>query len=654
MDDIIKDAREAFERAADCENDNRENGIEDLRFSRLGEQWPDAILKQREEEGRPCLTINKMPAFVRQVVNDSRQNKPAINVHPVDGNADKDTAEVINGLIRNIERMSNADIAYDTAIDQAVSSGFGYLRIGVDYADETAFELDISIERVVDQFSVYGDPDSTSADGSDWNVGFITERMSKNAYKARFGEDNGIDWDDGGDGKDDWHDEDGVRVAEYWTRDLVDAKIYRLRRVDDGSFIIVDEARFMDNDIAPLVQQGFLQVKGERAIKRHKVTQRIINGQEVLETTDWAGKFIPIVPVYGDEFWVNGKRHLHSLIRDAKDPARMHNFWRTASTELVALAPRVPYIGEQGAFDADPNGWATANTVSHPYLEYSKGKQMPVRQPLDSGGAAGAMTEALAAADDMKAVMGLHDASLGAKSNETSGRAIMARQREGDVSTFHFIDNLTRAIRQAGNIILDLIPHVYDSERIIRVLGEDGSERPVQINSEYQKTDPKTGEPQTDERDEAIIAMHDLRVGKYDLTVSSGPGFTTRREQAAYEMTEFVRAFPAAAPIIGDLIAKNSEWPESDTVAERLEALAPQPQQQLPPEVQQALQEGRQALQELQNIKSGKQIEAFRAETDRMKAEADIASKVAGIDKTEAETDLIEVNTAAALTQPIQ
>ena len=655
MDNIVKAAKDAFEEAADCENENRLRAREDVLFARKGVQWPDAIRTQREQEGRPCLTINRMPAFLRQVVNDSRQNKPAINVHPVDNKADKDTAEVINGLIRNIERASNADIAYDTAIEQAVSGGFGYFRIGMDYPDDSSFDMDLTIERVVDPFSIYGDPESTSADGSDWNTAFVTERLSKDQYKARYGEEYALDWETREYDEQEWRTEDGVRIAEFWVREDVPGKVYRLVGMDGDQPIdlIVDEARLMDEDIAPFVQSGQLQIQAERDVTRKKVTQHIVNGQEVLETNEWAGRYIPIVPVYGDEFWVDGERVLHSLIHDAKDPARMHNFWRTTSTELIALAPRVPYIGEAGAFDADPNGWATVNTQSHPYLEYSKSKQMPVRQPLDGGSAAGAMTEALAASDDMKAVMGIHDASLGARSNETSGKAIMARQREGDVSTFHFIDNLTRSIRYAGNILIDLIPHVYDTERVIRVIGEDGSDRTVAINTETQETDEKTGE--------TFIRMHDLRVGKYDLTVSSGPGFTTRREQAAYEMTEFVRAFPAAAPAIGDLIAKNSEWPESDTVAERLAALAPKPQQQIPPELQQALQAGQMAMQQLEALQQDKsleaqklQIEMMRAETDRMKAEAEIASKLAGIDKTEAETDKIEVETGAALTQPVQ
>jgi hypothetical protein len=220
---------------------------------------------------------------------------------------------------------------------------------------------------------------------------------------------------------------------------------------------------------------------------------------------------------------------------------------------------------------------------------------MPQRIPLDSGPAAGALQEALNASDDMKAVIGLYDASLGARSNETSGRAIMARQREGDVSTFHFTDNLNRAIRHTGRILIDLIPSVYSGERVIRVMGEDGSPENKPLNQEYQKTDPKTGQPMQDEGGNPIMAMHDLSAGKYDLTVTSGPSFTTRREEAAFQMTEMMRALPASAPILGKHLAKNLDWPGADDIAEELEAMG---KPQIPPELQQQIEEGQQKLAE--------------------------------------------------------
>jgi hypothetical protein len=598
-DDLLRDAKDLFDQAQSAEDHNRTTYEEDIRFSREEIQWPDDIVADRQRDGRPCLTINKLNAFIRQVVNDSRQNKPAIKVHPADSNADVATADVINGIIRNIEYTSNADVAYDTAIESAVSGGFGYWRVGLDYAYHDSFEMDLSIMRVANPLSVYGDPNSTAADSSDWNDAFVVERLTRDEFTAKYGKKSSADWDEmGAWGNEPWREADEVMVAEWWHRDEVEQKIVL---ASNGQVYAAADIETSD-DLKALFAQGLLQVKRERLALTHKVVQRTMSGAEILDEQNWLGCYIPLVPVYGDEFNIKGKRYFRSLIHSAIDAQRMFNYWRTNATELVALAPRVPFIGPQGAFDNDPN-WQTANRVSHPYLEY-KGQVPPQRQPLDLGAAAGSLQEALNAADDMKAIMGLYDASLGARSNETSGVAITARQREGDVSTFHFIDNLARAIRHTGRILIDLIPHVYNEQRIVRILGEDGTPQSKPINQQYPVRDPKTGQPVMQPVPgpngqpimQPIMAMHDITVGKYDLTVTTGPSFTTRREEAAYQMTEMMRAFPASAPIIGPELAKNLDWPGADTIAEKLDR-ATQPQ--VPPEMQQAIQKGQELIQKL-------------------------------------------------------
>ncbi len=638
-DDLLTKGREAFKKAEEAEGENRLIALEDIKFSRLGEQWPENIRQQREREFRPCLTINKMPAFIRQVVNDARQNKPQIKVHPVDSNADPKTAEVINGLIRNIEYTSNADVAYDTAIEASVSGGFGYWRIGMDYAYDDVFDMDVTIERIANQFSVYGDPASQAADSSDWNNAFIVERMSRDEYKRRYGskknaanEEVCIDFESDAWGEG-WIDDEFVLVAEWWSREETEHEIVQL---DDGN-VYSKEQLETDPDlieVGVLIDAGVVKVLGTRMAKTFKVKQVIMSGADVLEKRDWPGCYIPIVPVYGDEIVVEGKRYFRSLIHNAMDAQRMYNYWRTTATELVALAPKVPWIGRKGTFDSDAQRWNTANSQSHAYLEYDG--EAPQRQPLDTGPAAGALQESLNASDDMKAIIGIYDASLGARSNETSGRAIMARQREGDVATFHFIDNLSRAIRHTGRILIDLIPKVYTKERIIRVLGEDGTPKTVKVNG--QAPEPvmgPDGKPEVDDEGNVIMALHSLTVGKYDLTVTSGPSFTTRREEAAAQMTELVRAFPQAAPFIADIMARNFDWPGADEIAKRFEAMNPAKQQEIPPQIQQQLQELQAAVQKLsgenQSLKQGHDIKMFDAQTNRMKVEGDLANDKAHI-----------------------
>jgi hypothetical protein len=645
VDDLLSAGKKQFERCSSYEDENRLVALEDIKFSRLSQQWPDEIVKQRQKTRRPCLTINKLPAFIRQVVNDARQNKPSIKVHPVDSGADVKTADVINGLIRNIEYTSNADVAYDTAIEASVAGGFGYWRIGMDYAYDDSFDMDLRIERVANQFSVYGDPNSTQADSSDWDDAFIIDRMPKEEFKRKYkkkknkgGEPVCVDFDnDAWSNADDWLDDDTVMIAEWWTREQVEKEIVKL----SNGAVISREDFEADPELAVLAEAGAIEVVGERVTKSYKVRQIIMTGADVIEVNDFPGCYIPIVPVYGDEIVVEGKRYFRSLIHNAIDAQRMYNYWRTTATELVALAPRVPWIGRKGTFDSDASRWASANTDSHAYLEYDG--EAPQRQPLDVGPAAGSLQEALNASDDMKAIIGIYDASLGARSNETSGKAIMARQREGDVATFHFIDNLSRAIRHTGRILLELIPHVYSGERIVRVVGEDGSQKAVPVNSkEPQQQLGPDGKPEMDDQGEIITAIHDLTSGKYDLTVTSGPSFTTRREEAAAQMTELVRAFPQGAPLIMDLMAKNFDWPGADEIAKRFEKMNPAAQQ-IPPEMQQQMQQMQEAIQQLQaenqKLQADHSVDQFNAETKRMQVEGDIQTDRMKI-ATDAETQM--------------
>ena len=623
-DDIIKDALEAFDKSAEHDAHNRTAFEDDIDFSLLENQWPERVRRDRELEGRPCLTVNKLVSMGRQVVNDARKNKPGIKVLPVDDQADPDTAEILNGVIRNIEQSSNAEVAYDTALEHAVFGGFGYFRINTRYSSDDTFQQDIVIERVSNPLSVYPDCYASSADSSDWNYCFVTDSMTKAAFEKAYPGAEQSDW--AGEAWQNmaspWLDGEFVQIAEYWTREKSKKSILLL---SDGMVIEADD---YEKNREAFDALG-LQVQGQREVDSHKVRQRIMSGAEVLETVEWAGKYIPIVPVYGAEVNLKGKRHFRSLIRGAKDAQRMFNYWRTTSTELVALAPKAPFIGRKGAFETDAAKWATANTQSHAFMEYD-GPEPPQRQPF-SGVPAGALQEALNASDDIKTVMGIYDASLGARSNETSGKAIIARQMESDNATFHFVDNLSRAIRHAGRIMIDLIPQVYSVPQVIRIVGEDGEPDMKRVNQEVteQQEDPQTGEMRE------ITKIYDLTVGRYDLTVSAGPSFASLRQEAANQMIELIRAYPDAAPVIGDLLVKNLDWPGADEIADRMrkamggtEEGAPDPQMgQAREAIQQYASALQQMQQRLQAAEADKSLEArkldiaaYEAETKRISA----------------------------------
>lgn len=643
----IKDIEQMFKDDLEREAENRSAAEADIRFAKLGEQWPTQAKQEREREGRPCLVLNKMPTFIRQVVNDSRINSPQIKVKPVDDDADPDTAEVLSGLIRNIEYSSQADVAYDTALDSSASCGMGFWRIGTEYCDEQSFAQDILIHRITNPLSVVFDSHGESIDGSDWThaalIDQITEAELKRRYKAKdiksFREDGAT--------REDNEDEDLIRIAEFWHVDEVSEKLLML---SDGSVMTEEEYLKPHPDIGiplkDILADLGVMVARERKSSKRRVKQYIC-GSEIIETNDWAGKWIPIVPVFGEEVFSGGKRHLKSLIRDAKDAQQNFNYWRSGATEAVALGPKTPFIGPVGAFDTDRVKWNTANLKNHPYIEYDPVSQPPQRQPF-VGIPAGMLQEAMNASDDMKAIIGIYDASLGARSNETSGKAIMARQREGDVSTFHFIDNLAKSIAHTGRILVDLIPKIYDTERVIRIIGVDGESKNVPLKKPTQH--------------KGAERIFDLGVGKYDVAVDTGPSFTTQREEAANQMIELIRGYPQAAPIIGDLLAKNLNWPDADEISKRLKAMLPPQIQQLeseeglPPEAMQKIQALQQQMQqmgqqmqagmvefqkvikELESVKADKSIEtrkveidAYNAETNRMKLQLQTADTVTDI-----------------------
>lgn len=604
--DLLEEALELWQLSADAEASNRDEALDDIRFARRGEQWDQTIASTRRAEGRPMLTINRLPAFARQVINDARQNKPSITTRPATGGANKVTAQIFDGLIRHIQNQSSASVAYDTGIESSVYGGFGYWRVDVDYAHNDTFDLDVMIQPVFNPFSVYGDPSPEGYDSRDWTFAFVLADMDDDAFEAKYPGADACDWSDTQGIAGRWWMEDAVRVAEWWQRKEVATRVVKLA---NGNIVKADIYQR-----EPMLQQ--IPVVGERDVRSYEVTHRVITAVDLLEEKKWAGSYIPIVPVYGDIVNIEGERFYQSLIRDAKDPQRMFNFWRTASTEIVALAPRVPYIGPRGSFTTDAEKWSTANRKSHAYLEYDPqpGQPPPQRQPLDGGVAAGALQEALNASDDMKAVMGLHDASLGAKSNETSGRAIFLRQKEGDTSTFHFIDNRDRAIEHTGRILVDLIPNVYTGDRIVTILTDDLKEHTVQLGVPV----PELGGH-----------VFDLTAGKYALVMKTGPAYTTKREEAAVQQIEFAKV-SGTGGLIADLIAKNLDWPGSDEIAKRIEnSLPPHVLGKAPPPEMQQLQ---QAMQQAQQIITQLQQENQVLKLEQKLNAADAKAKMAEVD----------------------
>lgn len=639
-EDFLATARKKFERAAEASEKNRENAKDDIKFARLAEQWSEEDIKARD--GRPQLTLSEFNSFIRQVVNEARANRPAIQVVPADNNADPETAEIMSGLIRNIEVASGADIAYDTAVDGAVSGGFGYFRINTAYTSDDTFDQDIVIERVKDPFSVYPDPDSEAADGSDWNCCFVVKSLHKDVFAEKYKDAEAVDWEAQGytDLSAPWFDDDHVMVAEYWHREEVAGQIVAL---SDGTVVKVSEYEERAEEYQFL---GITPVGEPRTVRSHKVTQDIMSGAEVLETIEWPGKYIPIVPVYGDEIVIDGESHYRSLIHDAKDAGREKNYWRSAAAEAVALAPKIPVVAPEGAFDGEPEKWSRVNDESIAHITY-RGGVPPQRLQSFAAGYGEMMQQALAASDDMKAIIGIHSPSLGIRSPAESGIAIRSLQRQADIGTYHFLDNLTRSIRHGGRILIDLIGKVYTTQRIIRVLGEDMKPQQAQI-APGDEHDAMT--QQAAERGQEISKIYDLSAGKYDLIVKSGPAYGSQREYARAEMAQIIGQMgPEAAQIIGPLYLRNSDWPGAEDVADKMEAAAQPAGPQGPdPAVMEQVQQQFSMMQQ-QQAQLEQQLQQVAQENAALKAQYDLKAQELKIKGFEAETRRMEVQAKAQI-----
>lgn len=580
-DELLEVARKRFQLAEEAESESNEKALDDLRFV-AGEQWDPRIQNDRYLDGRPCLTINKLVQSVHQVTNDQRQNRPAIKVSPVDNEATVETAEVFQGLIRHVENYSHADVAYDRAFDAAVRTGRGYFRIITDYCDESSFDLEIFFKSIRNRFSVKVDPHYQEPDGSDMDWAFIEVDMSKDQFMAQYPESKLSkmdDWTALGNQMPGWMKKDSARIAEYFYKTFQKAILIQL---SDGSVL--------EKDQLPATLPEGISIQAEREVIKPAIKWLKINGIEVLERTDWPGRWIPIVPVIGDELDIDGKVINEGLVRHAKDSQRMYNYFASSEAEAIALAPKAPWIGAEGQFKGHEQQWKEANRKNVAFLQYVpkslNGTPVGPPQRVQADANIQAITEARGlAGEDLKATTGIYDATLGNRSNEQSGLAIQRRNSQAQTSNFHFIDNLARSIRHGGRIVMDLLPHVYDTPRVGRILHEDGQAEMVPLNQPFQA--------------EGKDVIHDLSKGKYDVVVTTGPNFQTRRMEAQQGMIEFTKALPQTAPLISDLVARNSDWPGADQIADRLKKTLPpgvaddpkDNQQPLPPHVQQQMQQ---------------------------------------------------------------
>jgi hypothetical protein len=609
--DIAARCRRCYRIAEDTEAEGRQERLDDIRFVRLRDQWPGYAAQGRNIPGRerPMLVVNRLMQFRNQVINEIRMASPNIRVRPVDDQADIEVAEVYEGIIRHISSISNADAAIDTAAEWQVDTGLGFIEVGTEYIEDT-WDQEIIIQRCEDPFKWWIDPNSRSVDGSDMDWALYALDMPKDDFEQKYPQIDPQDFtyldysDFNG-----WLTKDTVRVGKYY---WIEKEAVKEANPATGQKVTRFKRRCYVSIIA-----------GDKEIER---TEILFRGEA----------FIPVIPVYGLDTVIQGKRHLEGLIRNGKDPQRMLNFAKSASAEHVALVTKAPWVGTAEQFEGRPE-WDDPNTpwakmVYNPVSHMGTPLAAPNRANPPSPNNAWIQIEQQAI-QDMQAALGIYDAALSANPNEQSGRALLSLQRQASQGTFHFSDNLGRSLKHLAKIIVGMVPMYYDAPRVARIIGEDGGQEYAQLDP----TQPQAMMQATDQTG-AIQKIYNLGVGRYDVVVDVGPSYATRRQESSEAAMQLVQSVPQIMGVAGDLIIKQMDWPLSQEISDRVKKSLPpnivQDQEQQTPESQQAAQQMHtmasqmehmsQVIQQLQDERQLKEaelhIKQFEAQTHRLAA----------------------------------
>ena len=584
FDDRIEQAKKFLQLANEADSTNRSEALEDLRFG-AGDQWPVEIQNSRTLEARPCLTINKIDPSVRQITNQIRQQRPRMKCHGMNSQSDKKLADIITGIFRHIEVQSDADQAYDNANDFQVRMGWGYWRVTTDYIADNSFDQEIYIKQITNPFTVYFDPNSVMPDGSDAEECMITEIIPKSAFRQMYpnAQESNFTLRGTGDSDANWVMKEDIRIAEYFYTVRTKTTLYML---SDGSKVFKDDYEEMPG----------IEILDKRETVKKEIHWVKMTAMEILENGIWPGKYIPVVPVYGQQLIVDSKRKRFGLIRQAKDPQRMYNYWSTSMTESIALAPKAKWLLAEGQDEGHEQEWAQANTKAFPVLRYKmkdiEGTPAPVPTRIQPEPPPSGVMGAMAVIDqDLKSVLGVFDPNQIPTGN-ISGKALNGQQQQIDLTNYHYYDNFTRSLRWTGKIILDLIPQVYDTERVLRIIGDDGKPDLITLNER------KVNEMGV------VEVLNDVTVGEYDVVMDTGPGYNSKRQEAVDSMMSLLGADPTLMQTAGDLIFRNMDFPGSDVIADRMAASNPLAQinekSDVPPQVQMQLQQSQTVIKQLQ------------------------------------------------------
>lgn len=634
---LLDGAKKRFERCQRWESTARNNFLNDIKFANAdsynGYQWPNNIRNDRTNESRPTLTINKTRQHNLQIVNDAKQNKTSVTIHPTGDGATYEAAQALEDLVRHVEYQSNAQAAYGQAVTFQVTAGKGFLRVVTDYCGDDSFDQEIFIRPINDPLTVYLDPDAKQADKSDGRFAFIFDDVPRDLFGEIYPQyKNAVPPLTFGT-TDDWLDQDHVRVCEYF---------YVVEDKDSLVSFQNADGQVQIKKLSQVSKKLMKSVIDDPQTKFRSIVQTVVKwclivGQKVVEKNTFPSRFIPIVPVIGEETVIDGIYDCKGHTRALLDAQRMYNYWASGAVEYGALQSKSPYIAPELAIEGHEDYWNNANKQNFSVLPYNHmgddGQEIPAPQRAAPPAQAPLfLTGMQVSQNDMMLVSGQYQSEMGAPSNERSGAAIDQRQRQGDTATYHFIDNLAIALRHVGAILIDMFPRVYDTRRVLQVRSEDGKSMPLTLDPQQEVAYRQ----QLNVDGEIAERALNPQVGKYEVQSDVGPSWGTKREQGFRALTQILTEAPALVNVLGDILFKSADFPLADKAAERLERLVPpaakgtgpsMQEQQLMAHIQQLTGLLQKQTTELQDAKIkllGKDqlrdIDAYEAETKRMAA----------------------------------
>lgn len=638
---LITKAQKQFKSWLDWEGNFRKSFEQDVRFANGDAdnrwQWEDAMLQARDADAAPSMTINMTLIHCLLVQNDIKKNPPAIMVRPTGGGATAKSAEVYGGLIREISRASDATNIYLKASEFLIQGGVGYWRVLTEYEDEKSFDQVIRIRSIRNPMCVAIDPEAKEPSGADANWGMIFEDIKNDEleeeyekYKEDIGAQNAITT--AGNNRTDWANEDHTRVAEWYQREKFEDQLLGFEV--DGQ----PQTAFMSD----IEDEGILQKlladtnTQKRKMIRSKMCWYKIFGNSIVDYREVPGRsYIPIVRVIGQETIINGQLDRKGMVRNLKDPQRNMNYWVSAGAMQVALQTNIPWVGPAKAFE-NIKQWENANRARYSYLPFNhqddNGDPIPAPTRTPPPIMAPAYISGIQiASQQFKDISGQHEASQGIKDNAISGVAIDSRKIQGETATYHFPNALAQGVAHTGRIIVDMIPAVYDTKRIVRISNVDLSQTDVQIDPSQAVAHQEVEKP---DEENATLATWNPAIGRYEVEAEAGPDYATQREWTVDTMGKILSQNKELWSIVGDLFVENMDFPGAEEMAERLRRTinpsvlgkGPTPNEQ---KLQQQLQHGQQLLQSLMDTLAKKQKELDNKDEEiAIKAEAEVTRRI--------------------------